>query len=371
MWIQRAEGRKPRLMERYTDPVTGKSKTASVTIQTDTARGRKKAEAELTALLGEMTKPARIMAQELTLEELCAEYVNYLKTRGRKTSTILRTESQFRQFCDLLGADTLATSVNARMINAMLDHVNKPNAWKNESIKRLKALFGFAARRDYIADASFLAKLELFPEQTKRAKVRDKFLEKDELNAVLNSMTVDYWRDMTAFLALSGLRVGEAIALGLDDIDLDARLIKVTKTYSSTSHETTAPKTMDSTREVFMQDQLLEVCHRMRSRSLRLAVLFGIRDRAFIRQGDGQRARYDAYRKYFREHCQKVLGRHCTPHILRHTMTSLFAEQGIPLEVIQHRLGHSDSSTTKDIYLHVTERRKQMEHELIRNLAII
>jgi len=51
-------------------------------------------------------------------------------------------------------------------------------------------------------------------------------------------------------------------------------------------------------------------------------------------------------------------------------MASLFAEQGIPLEVIQHRLGHSDSKTTREIYLHITERRKKMEHELIKNIAI-
>ncbi len=372
MWIRRPPNRKPIMAERYMDPLTGRSKEVSVTIQQDTPQGRKKAAAELTKKLHDLNSIVVTAAvTDATLEEVCKAYLDNLRSRGRKQSTILRCESQFRQFLEIFGADTLASRMSARVIQGKLDRIEKPVAWKNESLKRIKALILFAYRRDMVPDASYLAKLEPYPEQTKRAKVKDKYLEKDELNAVLDAMQVDYWKRLARFLALSGLRVGEAIALDLDDIDMDARIIRVNKTFSLTALQTTAPKTMDSNREVFMQDQLYALCKEMRSQSLQSAVLFGIRDRAFIRQGDGQRARYDAFRKYFGDICEKVLGRRCTPHILRHTMTSLFAEQGIPLEVIQHRLGHSDSDTTREIYLHITEKRKQMEHELIKNIAII
>lgn len=370
MWIQRTEGRKPRLMERYTDRLTGKQKILSVTIQNDTTRGRKKAEAELSEKLNRMNAPV-IKVVGITLQDVCEEYLEYLESRGRKKATILRCETQFRQFQNILGADTLANQINARTINHALDPLAKSNAWKNEAHKRLKALFRFAHRRDLVQDASWISKLEPYPEKTKREKVADKFLEQEELRAVLDAMKLDYWKNMTSFLALSGLRVGEAIALDLEDIDMENRLIHVTKTFSLTSKEITSPKTFDSTRDVYMQDQLYKLCHQIRSESLRLVILFGFRDKAFIRQGDGQRARYDNFRQYFGDVCERVLCRRCTPHILRHTMTSLFAEQGIPLEVIQHRLGHSDSDTTREIYLHITEKRKQMEHELIKNIAII
>ena len=371
MWIQRTEGRKPRLMERYTDQMTGKQKIASVTIEQDTTRGRKKAEADLAEKLYKLINTPVVKTEDITLKDICDEYLSNLRSRNRKQSTILRCETQFRQFQSIFGADTLADQINARTINQALDSSDKTNAWKNEAHKRLKALFRFAHRRDLVKDIGWIDKLEPYPEQTKREKVADKYLEQDELRAVLDAMKLDYWKNMTSFLALSGLRVGEAIALDLEDIDMENRLIHVTKTFSLTSKQTTTPKTFDSTRDVYMQDQLYKLCHQMRSESLRLAVLFGFRDRAFIRQGDGERAKYDNFRQYFGDVCEKVLGRRCTPHILRHTMTSLFAEQGIPLEVIQHRLGHSDSDTTREIYLHITEKRKQMEHELIKNIAII
>lgn len=369
MWIQRADNRKPRLMERYTDQMTGKQKIASVTIEQDTTRGRKKAEAELAEKLNKLNAPA-VKIEGITLQDICEEYLANLESRGRKKSTIKRYEMQFGQFQNLFGSDTLADQINARIINKTLDTLTKTNAWKNEAHKRLKALFRFAHRRDLVQDATWIDKLEPYPEKAKREKVADKFLEQEELRKVLDAMQLDYWRQMASFLALSGLRIGEAIALDLDDVDMESRLIHVTKTYSLTAKQITSPKTFDSTRDVYMQDQLYKLCHQIRSESLRLSVLFGFRDKAFIRQGDGQRAKYDNFRQYFGDVCEKTIGRRCTPHILRHTMTSLFAEQGIPLEVIQHRLGHSDSKTTREIYLHITERRKKMEHELIKNIAI-
>ncbi|MFD2193286.1 tyrosine-type recombinase/integrase [Oceanobacillus bengalensis] len=48
-----------------------------------------------------------------------------------------------------------------------------------------------------------------------------------------------------------------------------------------------------------------------------------------------------------------------TPHSLRHTHTSLLAEAGVDLDEIMDGLGHQDDETTRRVYLHVTEGRKQ------------
>ena len=46
-------------------------------------------------------------------------------------------------------------------------------------------------------------------------------------------------------------------------------------------------------------------------------------------------------------------------HIFRHTHVSILAEMGVPLYVIQHRVGHGDSRITRRIYLHVTQKAKK------------
>ncbi|WP_245917924.1 tyrosine-type recombinase/integrase [Alteribacillus bidgolensis] len=48
-----------------------------------------------------------------------------------------------------------------------------------------------------------------------------------------------------------------------------------------------------------------------------------------------------------------------TPHSLRHTHTSIFAEAEVSLPQIMKRLGHEDESTTKNVYLHITKEMKK------------
>lgn len=47
--------------------------------------------------------------------------------------------------------------------------------------------------------------------------------------------------------------------------------------------------------------------------------------------------------------------RNTCKNLLRHTHASLLAEAGIDLVQIMKRLGHSDDTTTRQIYLHVTK----------------
>lgn len=46
-------------------------------------------------------------------------------------------------------------------------------------------------------------------------------------------------------------------------------------------------------------------------------------------------------------------------------------EQGIDIDTISRRLGHSDSKVTKEIYLHVTKKLKEKEQNQIREIKIL
>lgn len=49
------------------------------------------------------------------------------------------------------------------------------------------------------------------------------------------------------------------------------------------------------------------------------------------------------------------------PHTLRHTFTTRMCEAGVNVKVIQDTLGHSDISTTLNIYADVTKELKRTE----------
>ena len=54
-----------------------------------------------------------------------------------------------------------------------------------------------------------------------------------------------------------------------------------------------------------------------------------------------------------------------TSHFFRHTHISKLAELGVPLYVIQKRVGHGNSRITREIYLHVTDKvKKDLKNKL-------
>lgn len=54
----------------------------------------------------------------------------------------------------------------------------------------------------------------------------------------------------------------------------------------------------------------------------------------------------------------KVSNKKITSHIFRHTHISRLAEAGQTIPAIMARVGHSDSKTTIEIYMHVTNKMK-------------
>ncbi|MEZ7634048.1 tyrosine-type recombinase/integrase [Streptococcus mitis] len=52
--------------------------------------------------------------------------------------------------------------------------------------------------------------------------------------------------------------------------------------------------------------------------------------------------------------------KHISTHIFRHTQISFLAEKRIPLEAIQDCVGHTRGSLVTDIYLHVTQKTKEL-----------
>ena len=71
------------------------------------------------------------------------------------------------------------------------------------------------------------------------------------------------------------------------------------------------------------------------------------------------------------EYALRLIGRDITPHILRHTPASLLMEQGIDIDTISRRLGHSNSRVTREIYLHVTKKLKEKENARLKNIKLL
>lgn len=360
MWETTKQDRKgnriPYLCERISDPMTGKQKVLIVRIATNNA-GKITAAARKDALRELQLKLEKAQAgqapEKMKLSALIEKY-NAEQEKTVRPSTRKRNASSLQTMLDIVG-DVYVQKMTAGYIRGKLIESGKENSTLNELIKRFKTFLNWAYKNDYIG-REVSDKLDLFPDRSAREKVEDKYLERDELQKLLNAMDIERWRLLSSFLALSGLRVGEAIALNSEDVD--GQYIHVSKTYNEALALLGDAKTSTSVRDVYIQPELAEVIRKIRICMAKQKLMYGYEDKGYFMAGiDGGRVGYAAYNKYLHQIAKQVLpDKKITPHIFRHTMTSLFAEQGVPMEIIAARLGHGENSgTTRRVYFHLTQ----------------
>lgn len=366
MYVREHRG-KWRFAEAYADPLTGKKREVSVVMEKNTAASRK----EAYKILQEKIRTKTASPDDMRLSELVDKFIRYQYTM-RKESTAKQDEIVLRGVCQIIGEDVFVSRITAPIIRDRLDHTGKDNTWKNVKIKHIKMLFRWAYRQGYVKDNTISDRLERYPERSARQKVIGKYLESDELKEVIDSMSQHtLYSLLTRFLVLSGCRIGEVIALTIKDADLSSQSLTVDKTYSLTTHKVQSTKTEMSERVIHMRPELLEVVKSAFLLQKQICIAYGVRTNILFPWSDGGYMHYEAYAKYFREHTKKIHGSALPVHSLRHTYTSLMAEAGVPIEIISRQLGHADSSITKQIYMHVTDKMREEDNKVLDAVNIL
>ncbi len=367
MWIETTNRGTYKLCERYTDPQTGKKRKTSVTIESNSRTARKIAEELLLKKINGLITAGE-NANALTLTQLKEYYIEAQKETVRK-QTWYRNEYTIDHALEIIGGNTPIDRLSAKDIVTRLKQSGKPHSTLNGYIVRLKAMLRWGYENEYLDNISFVDRIKSFPDKERVVKLQDKYLETGELNQLLESMKNNRWKLLTQFLALSGLRIGEAMAL--NDSDIDKQYIHVTKTYQYVDNIIEdGVKTDTSNRDVFIQPELEKCIREIRSFRKTDMIRRGYRSSLFFPGKGGVIMSYEAYRMYLCR-CSKQIGHVITPHALRHTHVSLLAEKGVPLDVISRRVGHADSDITRKIYLHITEKRRDMDNKAIENVALL
>lgn len=191
-------------------------------------------------------------------------------------------------------------------------------------------------------------------EKSKKKKLEEKILEKEELDAVYAVASVK--EDLIIRMMLDmGTRPGELGALTPEDINFDISqgeieaTVKIHKTYSQQEGVLDSPKTEDSNRTVNLRSNTVEKLQAY------------IEDQGVDRDElifDGYSEVYESIKDVFTFAHVKIGSNGITdfsPHSLRHnTATRLIVEDGYPKEEVQRYLGHSSVNVT-EIYEHFKE----------------
>lgn len=362
MWVEQTKQGKYKYTERYKDVLTGKYKRVSIVLDKNTRQAQKQAQ----AALQERIKALEDEKQDnITFNELINLYrEEQLKTV--KISTYRRNYFACNTLMGILGTDTLVSKLNAGYIRKQMLATGKEPGTLNEHLTRLKALLRWGFRNDYVSDISYLDKIAPFKDRPHREKIENKFMEAEEVFKLISGMRIKKWRGLTEFLVLSGLRFGEAAALRRSDLDFKNRIIHVRLNYDSNNGVTTTPKTRTSIRDVYMQDELYDLCKKIYAYTI-----IPINNSNLLFCENGEHLQYWAYEKYFCQNTKRIIGRKLTVHSLRHTHASLMMENGMDEQSIARRLGHTNSNVTKEIYLHVTKKMQEKENQQIKSIRLL
>ncbi len=370
MWSEQLPNGKIKYVERYKDPLTMKDKKVSITLSgKDTAANRKKA---LEALTRKIDAAVPVLSNEnTTLDMLLNAYTTY-QEKTVKRSTCMRNRGTLTHLNELFGGDSVVNNLTAQYIkDAMISAGYSPGTM-NEYIRRFKAMINWGYANDYCDNPELTKKLKCFKDVPHREKIKDKYLEPDELKKLLSYMkstNKQQWYYLTLFLSLTGMRIGEALALEVSDVD--DMYIHVTKNYDVVNHIITTPKTLTSTRDVYIQPELKAMLKEYMLWSKEYQLQAGIRSNHLFYHSSGNYAAYDSYNKYLREVSEHILGRRIVPHTLRHTHASMLMANRVDIDTISRRLGHENSQITKEIYLHVMKKLVDSDNKQISGVRIL
>jgi integrase len=171
------------------------------------------------------------------------------------------------------------------------------------------------------------------------------FLTSEDYQKV-NDALGEHWRPLVRFLVTSGCRFGEATALRPSDVDRTANTVRIVRAwkYHSGGYEIGLPKTKRSVRTINLPPSVLDE-------------LDYSNEWLFVgRSGNPVRSSGFNPRVWKPAIIKAKLDPPPRVHDLRHTAASWLIADGLPLPVIQRRLGHESITTTVDLYGHLDRR---------------
>ena len=352
MWIETTKTGL-RLCDRFKG-YDGKLHKVSVSLPKDTAQARRKASEELQRKIVDKCSIGSEM-RFYSLVEL------YLSHKDVKQSSMDNYLAAFKQIKIILG-DIPVEQITAPYIKRQMTDSGKPTSTINRYIMLLNNMLAWSHEYGYMKS---LIKISSLKEKKAKRDPEDEYLEASELKDVLEQLegTMAYF--ICKFMSLTGCRIGEASALTLSDID--EKYIHITKAWHI-SQGISTPKTESSFRDVYIQPELHKFLAEYKKWRLEYMMAYKIRtDLLFFSRSGTYIIESNLLKKLNKVECSK----HLHPHIFRHTHTALLAEQGVSLDAIARRLGHSNSNITKQIYFHVTKKIKKLDENALDKVSIL
>ena len=379
MWIetrQSKKGTRYKYCERFELP-NGEIRKVSVIFNTNSSHARKQATIELQRKYEQAVKEIDIN-KVVTYYDVAMSWLEHTEPTVKRSTHINHTIYVNKIFSYIDKALPIAdlTAVTLEDVLHKVYYVeNLSYSYTRATFTTMKAIYKHAKRKKLIPSLIDFEDIEIKKKPFSHsdiAKKQNKFLDAVELKETLMQLSKIDSRIglLFEFVSLTGLRIGELLALRYSDYDKENATININGTiqydYKNSSEiKRGTPKNIYSVRDVSLSDRAVSILDSIMLENKRRSLWFeGYIDHGYIFTS----SRGNPYDIQFLNRRLKgvhIEGKHLTTHIFRHTHISMLAELGVPLKTIMQRVGHNDPNTTLSIYTHVT---KSMHDDVINKL---
>lgn len=350
--------------QRYRDPLTGKIKRVTCLLPRGSQQARKEAELILAQKLADISDTRT--ETDITIGELARLFLNHERERGVKPTTLSVRKTGMSAMLKYFGEDAIAKNITKPMVTKYLQSSLKEK--KNSTVNVYRA--GMSTMYDFAIDYGYLTEnpaqgLRIQWKPQKPTSITDKYFTDEELNNLFAVIDRPDYLRLFKFMYLTGMRFGEVT--GLQFKNIHDQYADITGTMWNNGVKSDSPKTIASFRSVFLPKQAMEIIDWFKGHDRNTEP----DDFIFINQLKKVPFRITAVELYLKRKSKEAgINRKITTHFFRHTHISKLAEQGVPLHVIQKRVGHTKAETTRKIYLHVTKQMQEDMEKQIDNFSI-
>lgn len=231
----------------------------------------------------------------------------------------------------------------------------------------LKMILKFGVKNGYLDYVLIEAK---FP--TKQTNKNLEVLSKSDQKKFMDYLRDNFtFKNLGIFICLStGMRIGEICGLKWCDIDVNEGIIKIRHTLQRiyiieegerhTELLLDTPKTANSIRDIPMSTELLRMI-----KSINKIV----NENYFVISNDEKPIEPRTYRNYYKKLCKKIDMPELKFHGLRHSFATRCIESKADYKTVSVLLGHSNISTTLNLYVHPNkEEKKKCINKMLRSL---
>lgn len=375
MWIHQLQNGKFKFRDTYKNPLTGKWNEVSCTFGKNNNAVRKQAQMILDEKIKRKLQELQSGVTTITFFDLSKKYLNIAKNQ-LAYNTWYRKKTTLGKINQAWGTDLLASKITPQFINKYLDGLLYDSGYANNTVASYKSCidvcYKLAKRYGYLKYNPVDDVEVTYKSETKKKlnEIESKFLTPIEYQKIIKDCIEQKRPDLKDFfewLYLTGMRCGEAAAIQkkniIEDKDgnyyarVEGSLITVRNEKNKTKrhYKSNSAKTYAGNRDVLLPPAAIKIakthCKSKKSNDYIFINTWKTSDGYFINSKLNRVLKNIMHRQQ--------INKKLVVHIFRHTHVSILAEMGVPLYVIQHRVGRGDSRITRRIYLHVTQKAKK------------